>query len=104
MGELLPTGYDGFIQALKRRVAVGRVKDPLTGNRFPEMRGLYLRNLRYIRAVAIACPDWKIVQQAVAELPWVHNLRVRTQLGWMSIAGASPYEARTDAPTGGSNE
>ncbi len=40
---------------------------------FPTMRGLSVRNLKYMRAFAKAWPDSKIVQQAAAQLPWFHN-------------------------------
>lgn len=49
---------------------------------FPEMKGLSPRNLKYMRAFADAWPDAEFVQQAVAQLPWGHNLvlldRLRT--------------------------
>jgi predicted nuclease of restriction endonuclease-like (RecB) superfamily len=38
------------------------------------MRGLSLRNLRYMRSFAEAWADEAILQQAVAKLPWSHNL------------------------------
>lgn len=41
---------------------------------FPDMRGLSVRNLRYMRAFAAAWPDREIVQQAVAQIPWGHNV------------------------------
>lgn len=41
---------------------------------FPEMRGFSPRNLKYMRAFAEAWPDEQFVQQAVARLPWGHNL------------------------------
>ena len=41
---------------------------------FPSMRGFSPRNLKYMRAFAEAWPDTAIVQQAVAQLPWGHNL------------------------------
>ena len=43
---------------------------------FPEMKGLSSRNLAYMRAFAEAWPDRSIVQQAVAKLPWGHNVRL----------------------------
>ena len=43
---------------------------------FPEMTGFSPRNLRYMRAFAEAWPDEEIVQQAVARLPWGHNVRL----------------------------
>lgn len=43
---------------------------------FPEMRGLSPRNIKYMRAFAEAWPEESIVQQAVAQLPWGHNVRL----------------------------
>ena len=47
---------------------------------FPDMQGLSPRNLKYMRAFAEAWPDRKIVQQAVARLPWGHNVRLLDHL------------------------
>lgn len=41
---------------------------------FPTMKGFSPRNLKYMRAFADAWPDAEFVQQAVAQLPWGHNL------------------------------
>ncbi|MBK7238289.1 MAG: DUF1016 family protein [Sterolibacteriaceae bacterium] len=41
---------------------------------FPEMKGFSPRNLKYMRAFADAWADAAFVQQAVARLPWGHNL------------------------------
>lgn len=43
---------------------------------FPSMQGLSPRNLKYMRALAEAWPDGSIVQQAVAQIPWGHNVRL----------------------------
>ena len=43
---------------------------------FPEMQGFSTRNLKYMRALAEAWPDEAIVQQAVAQIPWGHNVRL----------------------------
>jgi predicted nuclease of restriction endonuclease-like (RecB) superfamily len=43
---------------------------------FPTMQGLSPRNLKYMRALAEAWPDEAIVQQAVAQIPWGHNVRL----------------------------
>jgi predicted nuclease of restriction endonuclease-like (RecB) superfamily len=43
---------------------------------FPAMQGFSPRNLKYMRALAEAWPDEAIVQQAVAQLPWGHNVRL----------------------------
>ena len=47
---------------------------------FPEMKGFSRANLMYMRAFAVAWPDEQIVQQAVGQLPWGHNLVLLTQL------------------------
>jgi predicted nuclease of restriction endonuclease-like (RecB) superfamily len=41
---------------------------------FPEMKGLSPRNLKYMRAFAEAWPDEPIVQAALAQITWYHNL------------------------------
>jgi len=41
---------------------------------FPGMKGFSRANLMYMRAFAEAWPDAAIVQQAVGQLPWGHNL------------------------------
>ena len=41
---------------------------------FPEMRGFSRTNLLYMRSFAEGWPDEQIVQQAVGQLPWGHNL------------------------------
>lgn len=40
------------------------------------MQGFSPRNLKYMRSFAEAWPDEQIVQQAVAQLPWGHNVRL----------------------------
>ena len=48
---------------------------------FPGMRGFSRTNLLYMRAFAEAWPDEEaIVQQAVGQLPWGHNLVLLTKL------------------------
>jgi predicted nuclease of restriction endonuclease-like (RecB) superfamily len=50
---------------------------------FPNMTGLSLRNLRYMRAFAGAWPSESpssIVQQPVAQLPWGHNVSLLDKL------------------------
>ncbi len=47
---------------------------------FPEMKGFSRANLMYMRAFAEAWPDTAIVQQAVGQLPWGHNLVLLTRL------------------------
>lgn len=47
---------------------------------FPDMKGFSRANLMYMRAFAQAWPDTEIVQQAVGQLPWGHNLVLLTRL------------------------
>ena len=47
---------------------------------FPTMKGFSRANLMYMRAFAEAWPDETIVQQAVGQLPWGHNLVLLTKL------------------------
>ena len=47
---------------------------------FPEMKGFSRANLMYMRAFAEAWPNAEIVQQAVGQLPWGHNLVLLTRL------------------------
>ena len=41
---------------------------------FPNMKGLSFRNLNYMRKFAEIYPDYLILQQLVAKLPWGHNI------------------------------
>jgi predicted nuclease of restriction endonuclease-like (RecB) superfamily len=43
---------------------------------FPDMQGLSPRNLGYMKAFAEAWREQPILQQAVAKLPWGHNVRI----------------------------
>ena len=47
---------------------------------FPDMKGFSRTNLLYMRAFAEAWPDKQIVQQAVGQLPWGHNLMLLSKL------------------------
>ena len=47
---------------------------------FPDMKGFSRANLMYMRAFAEAWPDEAILQQAVGQLPWGHNLVLLTKL------------------------
>ena len=49
-------------------------------NAFPNMKGFSRANLMYMRAFAEAWPAGEIVQQAVGQLPWGHNLVLLTKL------------------------
>jgi hypothetical protein len=39
---------------------------------FPDMRGFSPRNIKYMRALALAWPEPEFVQQPAARLPWFH--------------------------------
>jgi len=41
---------------------------------FPELKGLSVRNLKYMRKFAETYLDFTIVQQLVAQIPWGHNI------------------------------
>jgi predicted nuclease of restriction endonuclease-like (RecB) superfamily len=43
---------------------------------FPEISGFSRSNLLYMRAFAEAYPNEQIVQQAVGQIPWGHNVRI----------------------------
>ena len=43
---------------------------------FPDMKGLSVRNLKYMRDLAREWPDEAIGQQLVAQIPWGHNIRL----------------------------
>lgn len=66
-------------EILQRQVSEGwgaKVIDQLAQDlhrAFPDMKGLSLRNLKYMRALAEAWPEEAIVQQAAAQIPWFHN-------------------------------
>lgn len=47
---------------------------------FPELKGFSRANLMYMRAFAVAWPDYAIVQQLVGQLPWGHNLALISKL------------------------
>ena len=52
---------------------IDRLSQDLRGE-FPELKGLSGRNLKYMRAFAEAYPEDEFVQQAVAQIPWGHNV------------------------------
>ena len=56
-------------------------------NAFPDMKGFSARNLKYMRMFAETWPDKQIVQQAVAQLPWGHNLVLLTKLKKRELRG-----------------
>ena len=67
-------------QILKRQEEHGwgaKIIDQLSKDlktEFPEMKGLSLRNLKYMRQFAQTYPDLEFVQHVVAQLPWGHNI------------------------------
>lgn len=61
---------DGWGTRVIQRLAVDLRRD------FPEMTGLSARNLGYMKSLAEAYPDAEFLQQAVAKLPWGHNVRL----------------------------
>lgn len=70
-------------QRMEKRGYGGKVIDRLArdlGNAFPEMKGFSPRNLRYMRTFAQAWPDQRMLQQAVAKLPWSHNVVLLNKL------------------------
>ena len=48
---------------------------------FPDMKGFSPRNLKYMRAFAQAWPERPIVQEALAQLTWYHNIALVEKLG-----------------------
>ena len=47
---------------------------------FPDSKGLSPRNLKYMRAFAMAWPDRSIVQEALAQITWFHNIALLEKL------------------------
>ncbi len=47
---------------------------------FPEMTGLSTRNLKYMRTFASTWPNIQIVQEALAQIPWSHNIALMEKL------------------------
>ena len=54
---------------------IDRLADDLAES-FPTLKGFSSRNLKYMRKFAEAWPDRQVVQQAVAQIPWSHNLKI----------------------------
>ena len=80
--ELVLLYWDIGRDILARQAELGwgaKVVDQLSQDlrrEFPDMKGFSPRNLRYMKAFADAWPDQAIVQQAVAEIPWGHIVRI----------------------------
>lgn len=51
---------------------------------FPEMTGLSLRNLKYMRAFAQAWPDESIVQALLAQITWYHDIAIIEKIADLS--------------------
>jgi len=47
---------------------------------FPDMKGFSPRNLKYMRAFAAAWPERAIVQEALAQTPWYHQIALLEKL------------------------
>jgi predicted nuclease of restriction endonuclease-like (RecB) superfamily len=47
---------------------------------FPDMKGFSPRNLKYMRAFAAAWPEREIVQEALAQITWYHNVTLIEKL------------------------
>lgn len=50
------------------------------GKAFPDMKGFSPRNLKYMRAFAAAWPNKAIVQEALAQITWYHNITLLDKL------------------------
>lgn len=58
---------------------IDRLSHDLTTT-YPDIKGLSPRNLKYMRAFAAAWPDKAIVQEALAQIPWYHNIALLEKL------------------------
>jgi predicted nuclease of restriction endonuclease-like (RecB) superfamily len=80
--ELILLYWDIGRQILERQDKEGwgaKIIDRLAADlkhEFPDMKGFSPRNLKYMRKLAAAYPDIQIVQQAVAQIPWGHVIRL----------------------------
>jgi len=52
---------------------------------FPEIKGFSTRNLKYMRKFSEECPDFELVQQVVALIPWGHNVMLMNRFSDMQI-------------------
>ena len=71
---------------------------------FPEMKGFSSRNLKYMRAFALAWPDLKFVQATLAQLPWYHHLALRDRSQPIGVAeyqliASLPEKLQTSLPS-----
>jgi predicted nuclease of restriction endonuclease-like (RecB) superfamily len=58
---------------------IDRLADDLR-REFPEMKGFSSSNLKYMRRFVEECPDFRIGQQAVDQLPWSHIISLITKI------------------------
>ena len=61
----------------------GKIIDQLSADlrkAFPDMKGISSRNLKYMRQFADAYDDFEFVQQAAAQIPWMHNCTIITKI------------------------
>jgi predicted nuclease of restriction endonuclease-like (RecB) superfamily len=47
---------------------------------FPAMKGFSPRNLKYMRAFAESWPENEFVQEVLAQLPWCHQIALKSEL------------------------
>lgn len=62
---------------------------------FPDMKGFSPRDLKYMRAFAVAWPERAIVQDALAQIPWYQNIALiedwmETAKDWKSVGFKTP--------------
>jgi len=72
-----------ILEAQRREGWGSKVIDRLAedlGRAFPDMRGFSARNLKYMRAFAEAWPKESIVQVALAQITWYHNIALLDKL------------------------
>ena len=84
--EMLATYWSIGQEILTRQNQEGwgaKVIDRLSADlkdRFPTAKGYSPRNLKYMRAFAVAWPDHTFVQRSVAQLPWRHHVALLEKL------------------------
>lgn len=98
--ELIQLYHDLGREILARRERDGwgaKVVERLSADlreAFPEMRGLSVRNLKYMAQFARSCPSGRFGQQSAAQLPWFHVVTLLTRLrkpadrAWYAAAAA----------------
>lgn len=60
---------------------------------FPDMKGLSVSNLKYMRFFAKECPERLIGQQSADLLPWFHIVTLITKLADNTLRGWYAHEA-----------